>query len=123
MSDSNVSSSPTKRKARGIGTMIFTSHSAPWIVKKMVKQPCCVCCSSICTAFALTLMMGVGVMSGLFKLAIDTSPASMKVTDDSIADRGDAFNIFYEETTTGRGLAQSGPCMASESYVISPHTQ
>ena len=54
-------------------------------------------------------------MSGVYTLAIDTSPASMKVSDDSIADRGDAFHVFTEETTTGRGLASSGPCQISAS--------
>ena len=66
-------------------------------------------------AFFLTLLMGVGVMSGVFTLAIDTSPASMKVSDDSIADRGDAFHVLTEETTTGRGIENSGPFAISES--------
>ena len=55
------------------------------------------------------------MMSGVFTLAIDTSPASMKVSDDSIADRGDAFHVLTEETTTGRGIENSGPCAISES--------
>ena len=45
----------------------------------------------------------------------DTSPASMKASDDSIADRGDAFHVLTEETTTGRGIENSGPCAISES--------
>ena len=39
-----------------------------WIVRKTVAQPYCVCCTSICTAFALTCLILGGVAGGVFNV-------------------------------------------------------
>eukprot|EP01048_Picozoa_sp_COSAG05_P030486 COSAG05_NODE_10610_length_556_cov_0.680525_1_plen_163_part_01 len=71
-----------------------------WLVRQTVRRPCCVCCTSICTAFALTCVMLGGLASGAFEFALDTSPASFKVKFDSIADRGDALLVFRRGSTS-----------------------
>ena len=71
-----------------------------WMVKKMVKRPCCVCFTSICSAMALTSVMLVGLASGNLVLELDTSASSFRVKDDSISDRGDALAVFVEGSTS-----------------------
>lgn len=67
--------------------------------KRIVEKPICVCLSSICSAFLLTAIMALGLLLGFVKFELDTSPASFKVTNDPIADRGDAYAVFLEFTT------------------------
>ena len=67
--------------------------------RKVVEKPFCVCLSSICSAFLMTLLMVAGLGLGFVKFELDTSPASFKVTNDPIADRGDAYAVFLEYTT------------------------
>jgi predicted RND superfamily exporter protein len=92
-----------------------------WIVRKTVAQPYCVCCTSICFAFALTVLMLGGVATGIFKFALDTSPASFSVKFDSIADRGDAFKSMRRHTATESPLdiersKMAGNVVSEESF-------
>ncbi len=79
-----------------------SSSSTPppplWIVRKTAASPCCVCLVSIGVALALTATMLLGLATGAFAFALDTSPASFKVKFDNIADRGDSYAAFARYT-------------------------
>ena len=84
--------------------MAETEPAAPrrqplWLVRRTVERPCCVCWTSICTAFATTAIMLGGLASGAFAFELDMSPASFKVKHDSIADRGDAYLVWRRSST------------------------
>ena len=70
-----------------------------WLTRKTVARPYCVCLSSLGVALFFTLLILGGLALGLLEFALDTSPASFKVTNDPVADRGDAFAVFREFTT------------------------
>ena len=75
-----------------------------WLTSTTVARPYCVCLTSIGTALFLTLLILGGLALGLLEFALDTSPASFKVTHDAVADRGDAFAAFREYTATASPL-------------------
>ena len=62
-----------------------------WFVRAAATRPWRVCLLSMCSACLLTGIMVVGLLTGTFEFALDTSPSSFKVTYYPIADRGDAL--------------------------------